>query len=87
LTGFLSKFYDSVIINKLDGDDDHVDGATLRPELRPPTGLLFISLMIYEHGEPWWNDIDQGKLTIRPPELSGKPTNKSSSSKAGGTGE
>jgi hypothetical protein len=25
-------------------------------------GLLFIPLMIYEYGEPWWNYIDRGKL-------------------------
>jgi hypothetical protein len=31
-------------------------------ELRPPTGLLFIPQVIYEHGEPWWNDIDMEKL-------------------------
>jgi hypothetical protein len=30
--------------------------------------------MIYEHGEPWWNDIDRGKHLILPPELSGNPT-------------
>jgi hypothetical protein len=23
-------------------------------------GLLFIPLVIYEHGDPWWNDIDRG---------------------------
>jgi hypothetical protein len=23
-----------------------------------PTSVLFIPLVIYEHGEPWWNDID-----------------------------
>jgi hypothetical protein len=27
--------------------------------------------VIYEHGEPWWNDIGREKLLIRPPELSG----------------
>jgi hypothetical protein len=26
-------------------------------ELWPPVGLLFILQMIYEYGEPWWNDI------------------------------
>jgi hypothetical protein len=26
--------------------------------------------MIYEHGEPWWNDVDRRKLLIRPPEFS-----------------
>jgi hypothetical protein len=25
-------------------------------------GLLFIPQIIYESGEPWWNDIDKGKL-------------------------
>jgi hypothetical protein len=29
--------------------------------------------MIYEYGEPWWNDIDRGIFLIRPPELSGNP--------------
>jgi hypothetical protein len=27
-------------------------------ELRPPTGLFFMSLATYRHGEPRWNDID-----------------------------
>jgi hypothetical protein len=30
--------------------------------------------VIYEHGEPWWNDIYKEKLLIRPPELSGSST-------------
>jgi hypothetical protein len=29
--------------------------------------------VIYEHGEPWWNDIDRRKFLI-PPELSVNPT-------------
>jgi hypothetical protein len=37
-------------------------------------GLLFIPQVIYEHGEPWWNDIDMGKLLICLPGLSGNPT-------------
>jgi hypothetical protein len=41
---------------------DHVS------ELRPLMGLFFIPQVIYEHGEPWWNHIDRGKL-IRPPDL------------------
>jgi hypothetical protein len=28
-------------------------------ELRPPAGLLFIPNIIYEYGEPLWNDIDR----------------------------
>jgi hypothetical protein len=38
-------------------------------ELRPPTDLLFVPQKIHEHGEPWWNDIERGKLVIRPSEL------------------
>jgi hypothetical protein len=30
-------------------------------ELRPPTGQLLIPQVTYEHREPWWNDIDNGK--------------------------
>jgi hypothetical protein len=30
-------------------------------ELRPPTGLLSIPQVMYEHGEPRWNDIDRRK--------------------------
>jgi hypothetical protein len=26
-------------------------------EMQPPTGLLFVPQMIYEYGEPWWNNI------------------------------
>jgi hypothetical protein len=62
----------------LDDDDYHhnnVDGV----RLRLPTGLFTLQV-IYEHGEPWWNDIGRVKL-IRSLELSGSPT-----SKAGGTG-
>jgi hypothetical protein len=33
-------------------------------ELQPPTSLLFIPQMIYEYGEPWWNDIDRRKPKI-----------------------
>jgi hypothetical protein len=25
-------------------------------------GLLFIPQTIYEYEEPWWNDVDKGKL-------------------------
>jgi hypothetical protein len=40
--------------------DDDVDGVRLRlGELWPPVGLLFIPQMIYEYGEPGWNDIDR----------------------------
>jgi hypothetical protein len=35
-----------------------------------PTGLLFIPQIIYEYGEPWWNDTGRGKTE----ELGEKPT-------------
>jgi hypothetical protein len=37
-------------------------------------GLLFITQVIDEHEEPWWNNINSEKLLICPPEFSGKPT-------------
>jgi hypothetical protein len=40
-------------------------------ELRPPPGLLFIPQVMYKNEEPWRNDIDRGKLLIRPQEFSG----------------
>jgi hypothetical protein len=40
---------------------------------RPLTGQLFIPQVIYEQGEPWWNDIYR-IIPICPPELSGNPT-------------
>jgi hypothetical protein len=35
--------------------------------------LLFIPHIIYEHREPWWNDIGRTKLLIRQQGLSGNP--------------
>jgi hypothetical protein len=52
--------------------DIHVDGARLH--LRATNGLLFIPQVIYEHGEPWWIDIDRENITTDPPELSGNST-------------
>jgi hypothetical protein len=37
-------------------------------------GLLFTFRVKYDHGEPWWNNTDRGKLLIHPPELSDNPT-------------
>jgi hypothetical protein len=37
---------------------------------------IFIPQVRYEHGNPWWNDIDRGKALICPPELSGNPTSR-----------
>jgi hypothetical protein len=61
----------------------HVDGWDDVSELRPPTGLLFITQIMYEHGEPRWDDIDTGteELGERPvpvplclPQISGEQT-------------
>jgi hypothetical protein len=46
--------------------DDHGDEMRVISELQKPAALLFISQVICEHGAPWWNDIDRGKLLIRP---------------------
>jgi hypothetical protein len=46
------------------------------PELRPPTGLVFIPQLIHQHLEPRWNNIDRAKLRMRPPELSGNPNSR-----------
>jgi hypothetical protein len=54
-------------------------GRAYLSELRPPSGLFFIPLVVYSHGEPWWVDIDQRSLLI----LRGE----SSSSKTGGIGK
>jgi hypothetical protein len=45
-------------------------------ELRPLTGLLFKSQVMYEHGESWLNDIDRGKFLILLLELSGNSTSR-----------
>jgi hypothetical protein len=46
--------------------DGNVDGA----RLKSLSGcLLFFPQVIYEHGELGWNDINRGKLLIRPAEL------------------
>jgi hypothetical protein len=45
-------------------------------ELRPPTGLLLIPQVIYEHEEPQLNNTDRGKLLTRQPELSDNPTSR-----------
>jgi hypothetical protein len=37
-------------------------------------GLLFTFRVKYDHGEPWWNNIDRRKLLIHLPELSDNPT-------------
>jgi hypothetical protein len=37
-------------------------------------GLLFNPQVIYEHGEPWWSDVNRGELLIFPPEFLDNPT-------------
>jgi hypothetical protein len=54
-------------------------------ELRPPTGLLFIPQVIYEYGEPRWNDMDSGKLN-NPPELCDNSTRSNLVAKQEGNG-
>jgi len=34
-------------------------------ELRPLTGLLFATQVVYEYGEPRWHGIDRGKPKTR----------------------
>jgi hypothetical protein len=49
----------------LDENHHHVDGVKLIPQL------------IYEHGEPWWDDdFIRGNLLAHPPYLSGHPTSR-----------
>jgi hypothetical protein len=43
-------------------------------ELRPLASLIVIPQVIYEHGEVWCNNVQKGKLLVRPPELSANPT-------------
>jgi hypothetical protein len=43
--------------------------------------------MIYEHGKSWWNNVNRRKLLLRPPELSGNPTNRDIWQQVGETGE
>jgi hypothetical protein len=64
-------------------------GSGYVSELRPLMGPLFILQIIYDHGEPWWNDIDRRKHVIRPPKLFGNPTSSHlvASSKAVRTGK
>jgi hypothetical protein len=38
------------------------------------TDLLFIPQVIYEHGEPRWNDVNRRKLLTRPTDIFGNPT-------------
>jgi hypothetical protein len=54
-------------------------------ELLLPTGVLFIPQVIYEHGEPWWNDIERGRLLILQPELYGIIAAESCTKKSWGT--
>jgi hypothetical protein len=42
-------------------------------ELRPPTGLMFITHMTYEKGEPRWNDTDRGEAKESEEDLSQCP--------------
>jgi hypothetical protein len=51
-------------------------GRNYVSELQPPTGLLFILLMMSEYRETRWNNIDRRKFLILSPELSGNPASR-----------
>jgi hypothetical protein len=51
-------------------------GRNYVSELQPPTGLLFILLMMSEYREPRWNNIDRRKFLLLSPELSGNPASR-----------
>jgi hypothetical protein len=63
-----------------------VDGARVRLYATATNEPVVHPQVIYEHGEPRWNDIDRGKLLISPAYLSGNP-NSSHLVAGGGTGE
>jgi hypothetical protein len=50
-------------------------------------GVLFVPQVLFERGEPWWNEVDGGKLLIRPHELSSNPASRVVWQQAGGMGE
>jgi hypothetical protein len=57
----------------------------LYPWTTTSNGPTVHTQMIHDHEEPWWNDMDGGKLLIRPSELSGSLPAESSSGKSRGT--
>jgi hypothetical protein len=40
----------------------YIDGVRLYLRIEVTNGPFVRRQMIYEYGEPWWNDIDRGKL-------------------------
>jgi hypothetical protein len=56
-------------------------------ELRLPTKLLFVRQVIYEHGEPRWNNLDRGKLLILSTTALWQSYQQSNLVATGGTGE
>jgi hypothetical protein len=69
----ICKLYEIVLVSASLYDDDHVDGLRVCLWTAAANGPIVILLVIYEHGEEWWNDVDRVNLLIRPPELSGNP--------------
>jgi hypothetical protein len=54
----------------------------------PPSDIWARRIMLeYEHEEPWWNDVNRGKLLICPKQLSGNPTSRVIRGQAGGMGK
>jgi hypothetical protein len=43
-----------------DGDDYDVNGVRLRLRTAATNEFIVYPHVIYEVGEPWWNDIDRG---------------------------
>jgi hypothetical protein len=69
-------------------DNVHVGRVRLCLWTAATNGSIFITKVMHEHGESWWNDTGRGKLLIRLPELSSKPTSSHHlAQKAGGTGQ
>jgi hypothetical protein len=45
-------------------DDDHVDEVGLRLWTATTDGPIAHPQVVYDHGEPWWNDIDRGNASF-----------------------
>lgn len=54
----------------VDRSIDHVGGVRLILWTEDTNGPIFHPQRWYERREPRWNDVDKGKLVIRPPKLS-----------------
>jgi hypothetical protein len=57
-------------------DDNRVYWVRLRLRTATNNRLIVYPQVICEHGNPEWNYIDRRKIVIRPPAVSGNPSNK-----------